>query len=108
MFTHTVTPTDLATRLGRSGTTSPDAEVQHCLDVAVALLTDATEAAFREIPEAVCNDMVIRVARSVWENAKRQHGGVATTQLGGETAVRTPRDPLAVVKPYLARYVVPL
>ena len=105
-FTTTVTAAQLAAALGIRDTS--DGEVARCLAVAVALLTDATAAAFRPIPATVCDDMVIRVGRSVWENAKRQHGGVATTQLGGETAVRTPRDPLAVVKPYLASYVVPL
>lgn len=106
MFTTTVTAATLAAMMGRPTT---DGEVAAALAEAIELLTDATADAFRPIPDHVRDDLAIRVARSCHENRTRTaHGNAPAAQMGGETLVRSPRDPLAPVVGILARYVVPL
>lgn len=103
-FTPTVNAESLAGRLKRP---ADDPRVEEAFNTAVALLTDATTDTYREIPENVANTLVLQVARAVWDQGKTaSYGGSQTTQVTGETAVRAPRDPLAVVAPILARYTV--
>ena len=104
-FTTTVTAAGLAQVMGRP---AGDTAVADAHAEAVALLTDATAEAFRPIPPPVCDDLVVRVARSCHENRTRHAHGAAAAQMGGETLVRSPRDPLAPAVGILARYVVPL
>lgn len=101
-FAHTVTVESLADRVKRPAS---DPRVEDALNTAVALLTDATTDTYREIPEDVANNLVVQVARAVWDQGKTaSSGGAQATQITGETAVRAPRDPLAVVAPVLGRY----
>lgn len=105
MFETSVTVPTLAAMMGRP----PDGEVSAALAEAIELLADATEDAFRPIPDHVRDDLVVRVARSCHENRTRTpHGGAPASQVGGELLVRSPRDPMAPVVGILARYVVPL
>lgn len=87
----------------------PEAEAQAALDAAVGHLEGATLGAFRAIPQGVMDDMVRRVARAVFDQGRQQSAGSPnTTQMQGEVAVRAPRDPINVVAPILANYVVGL
>lgn len=104
-FETTVTAELLGKRLGKTKEADVD-DVEHAFETAVELLTDATATAFRTIPEHVCDDLVYRVGRSVYDGGKTQNGNSQLTTVQGETAVRAPRDPLATVGPTLARYVV--
>lgn len=87
----------------------PEAEAQAALDAAQGHLEAALVGRFREVPQGVMDDMVRRVARAVFDQGRQQSAGSPnTTQMQGEVAVRAPRDPLNVVAPILANYVVGL
>lgn len=103
-FTTSVTAASLAPRYKRE---VGDPEVIRVYAQAVERLTEATVDAFRPIPEEVCDEMVIRVARALWDGARQQNGTAQATQLEtGQTLARAPRDPLREVQPDLARYVI--
>lgn len=100
----TVTAASLAAAWKR-----PEAEALAALQAAIGHLEGATVGAFRPIPQGVMDDMVRRVARAVFDQGRQQSAGSPnTTQVQGQTAVRAPRDPLNVVAPILANYVVGL
>jgi hypothetical protein len=99
----TITAASLATTLKVAAGTP----VEDALQEATGLLESATAETFREIPVAVMDAMVVRVARAAYEGRTRsQYGGSQATQVQGEAVQRPPRDPLEAARPLLSRYVV--
>lgn len=102
----TIDAAKLAVRVGGKPT---DPEVQRCLDLAVAELDRATVAAFRAIPQATMDELVLSVGQAMWDRRKTSsQGGGQITVEGTQQLPRTPRDPLASVRSILAQYVVEL
>lgn len=108
MFAPTINAADLATALGLQG--SSGASADDLLETAEDLLADAFADAFREVPDSIANDCVVRVARSLREGQKSANAGqLAKTSNGDRVAsARAHADPLESVRHVLARYVVAL
>lgn len=104
---HTVTKDAVAKRAGLRGDTA-DAEATRCLELAAVELEEALEGAFRQPPAEVVDEMVLSVAVDLTRAGKTSTAGQQATQVEGGTVVRAPRDPLASVRPRLARYTVGL
>lgn len=101
----TVDAAKLATRIG----TKDQAEAQRCLDFALAELERATQPAFRPIPAATLDEMVLSVGQAAFDRRRTaSNGGAQLAVDGGQQLPRTPRDPLSSVRAILALYVVEL
>lgn len=104
----TVSDEQLAERLGVNLAKEGVAlEVARVRAVSTTLLTSALAQAFREVPEDIHDECLLSVAKAVHDR-KRTTNGVAGTTMDGAVPVRSPRDPLASIRPILAGYVVPL
>lgn len=103
-FTTTLTADQVATKLR----ISDQAEAKRVYDTALGHLTEACVVTFRNIPEPVADDMLLRVAQAVNDGTRAPHGAAQLANMEAGQAVRAPRDPLAPVRPVLALYVVPL
>lgn len=74
---------------------------------ALDLCTDWTIKAHRPIPEEVCDDLLLRVARALREASRTQgEQGAQSTQVEGQTVVRRARDPRTEAEPILRQYVI--
>lgn len=100
----TVTAETVATRAGLRGEGAV-VEAGRLLELAVVELGEALEGAFRQPPAVVVDEMVLRVAVDAARATRTAGAGAQTTVEDGQQ-VRAPRDPLASVRPRLARYVV--
>lgn len=101
-ITTTVDADALAARIG----TSSGADVQRCLDVALELLDEQLQTAFRPVPADTLDELVLTVGQAVWDRRKSAQSG-GQLQVGeGMPLPRSPRDPLTVAWPILSRYVV--
>ena len=85
-----------------------DSYIQSCYDEAVVLVDDALTNAFRLVPEVIRNRWYLEVGNHLY-NRKNSLSGTSqfATFEGGATPVRSPRDPLAEIRPMIRRYVVP-
>lgn len=83
-------------------------DVERVLDVAVSLVDDALEDAFRPVPESIYDQLVLEVGRNVYDRENQPAGNAQFATTEGPTPVRAPRDPLATVRPILSRYVIAL
>lgn len=101
----TIDAAKLAARIG----TKDQAEAQRCLDLAIAELDRATAEAFRTIPAATMDEMVLSVGQAAFDRRRTaSNGGGQLAVDGSQQLPRTPRDPLASVRSILAQYVVEL
>lgn len=82
--------------------------VKTCFDTASVLLLDATRRTFRPVPQDVMDMMILEVGHELY-NRKSQpsSSSMFVSYDGGSVPVRGPRDPLSMVRPILATYVVP-
>lgn len=106
-LTTTVTAETVAQRAGLRRDGQPDlVEAGRVLALALVELGEALEGAWRPMPAEVVDECVLRMAVDAARAARTGGTGGQTTQLEDGTQVRAPRDPLASVRPRLARYVV--
>jgi len=90
------------------GSTEDDdvAFIERCYNEAVALINLALASAFRPVPEVIEERLVLEVGNELY---KRKNASGANSQFaaydGGATPVRSPRDPLAQVRPIIGMYV---
>jgi hypothetical protein len=96
---------DLKAYLEKTGT-SEDTRIEACWDNAGELLTLATAKAFRVIPQSVLDYCQLRIGKDMFDSRNTTAGGSQFTTFEGVTSARAARDPLAVVAPVLAMYVV--
>jgi hypothetical protein len=89
-----------------SSDTSQDLRIQECWTNAGELLTLATAKAFRVIPQSVLDYCQLRIGKDMFDSRNTTAGGSQFTTFEGVTSARAARDPLAVVAPVLAMYVV--
>ena len=87
---------------------SEDQRVQMIFNSATALVDSALSGAFRAVPEDVKSLMYLEVGSTLWDrrNSPNTSSQYAIFE-GGALPVKGPRDPLATVRPVIARYVVP-
>lgn len=95
-----VTKAHLATRIG----TTVD-KVDHAFDLAVELVDEALEKAFRPMGDKTYTECILSVGYAVWDRSKSSAGSKQTTVMEGQVPVRSPRDPLASIRSILANYV---
>lgn len=100
-----VTAEQLKNRVGASGVTPA---VESALATAEALMDEALEGAFREMPEGIRDECVLSVGYAVYDRAKSSDGVRQQVTMDGTTPIRTPRDPMASVRSILAGYVLSL
>lgn len=100
--------TNLKAYIGKE-TTDDDNFIEGCFDHAVILVTQATADAFRPIPQGIMDEMVLEVGNELYNRKNAPSGqSMYATFDGGSMPVRAPRDPLTMVRPIIAMYVVPL
>lgn len=77
------------------------------LTVAIALVNDFLENAYREIPQSVYANEVLRTAHAVFKQKETTVGGSQQqiVELGQVTTTRFSRDPLTASYPVLRKYV---
>lgn len=106
-LTTTVDAEAVAKRAGLRAGGAPDlVEAGRCLALALEELNEALAHRFRDPGELTFDEMVLRVAVDVARATRRTDAGGQSTQLEDGRQVPAPRDPLASVRPRLARYVV--
>lgn len=103
----TLTPAEVADRAGLRGPTAIP-EATRCLELAKVELEEALSGAFRPVPPEVADEMALRVAVDAARAAKTAGAGGQATQVEDGRQIPAPRDPLASVRPRLARYTVGL
>ncbi len=101
----TVSDEQLRERLG-STKLSPEYLTQK-RQAAEELLAPQYASAWRPVPEEVKDELLLSVVRALHDRAKTTNGNSGTT-VEAQVPVRSPRDPLAAIRPILAMYVVPL
>lgn len=95
-----VTVADLAAFLNADETEDAVA-LTRALAVSVALLAPVLATAYREVPDAVEDEVTLEVAQAVFKRNQTPSGQFATS----EGVVNVPRDPMAFAWPILRRYV---
>lgn len=107
---HTVTWEQVRDRAGlRPTPTAPDveAEATRLLGLALADLGEALEGAFRPMPTATADECLLTIAKA-YADRRRTPGNAQTTNADDAQLRQVPRDPLAGIRPILARYTVGL
>jgi len=100
---------DLKTYIG-SEDINEDAYIEGCWDSAVVLIDAELALAFRPCPDAIKSRMYLEVGNELYNrrNAVSGSSQFAVFEGGATQPVRGARDPLAQIRPLLARYVCPL
>lgn len=98
-----VTKADLANRIG--GTAATPDTVTEQFNLAVEMLDQNLEKAFRPMPDATYKECVLSIGYALWDRKKSSSGTKQQTTMEGQVPVRSPRDPLASVRSILADYV---
>lgn len=98
----------LKTYIGVEGS-QDDQFIVDCFFDAQLLITDAITTTFRPVPESILKRMILEVGQGLY-NRKAEPSGTSNMMVyeGGSMAVRTPSDPLYMIRPMLRMYVVPL
>jgi hypothetical protein len=100
------TPIPTAAQLGtRVGKTSPNAEVEHALNVAIDMVNTAIEQAFRPVPPYIVQECILSAGHALYDRTKGSGGVAQLTNVEGQPAVRAPRDPKATIRHILSDYV---
>lgn len=77
------------------------------LATAIALVDQFVTSAFREVPQAVYSNEVLRTGHSVWKQSESVGGTNQQVMDFGQIPVRAPRDPMTGSYPVLRKYVLP-
>lgn len=91
------------------GNDTEDMRLEAMWNSAKSMIDLAIEGAYRPVPQDVIDLMYLEVGSSLYD--RRNAPNTSSQFLGYEgtpVAVKAPRDPLATVRPIIARYVVPL
>ena len=99
----TVTAQQLADYCG----SSLNADVERSLGVAEVLVADAFAEAYKTVPEAVHNQVVLEVGFALLKRSDSPSGGSQGVEYGTGQAVQGPKDPMTQVWPIIRRYVLP-
>ena len=83
------------------------ADVNRALALAKVMVADTFSAAYRAVPEAVVNQVVLEVGAAIRERSDSPSGGAQGVDYGTGQAVRTAKDPFAQCWPIVRRYVMP-
>lgn len=83
--------------------------LEESLTVATDLVDDFLADAYRDVPQSVYSNEVLRTAHAVFKQNETTVGGSyqQIVELGQVTTTRFNRDPLTASKPVLGRYVLP-
>lgn len=106
---YTITWQEVRDRAGlRQGTTLPtaeavQAEATRLLDLAAVVLEEALAGAFRPMPPEQADECLLTIAKA-YADRRRTPGNAQTTTPEDAQLRQVPRDPLAGVRPILARY----
>lgn len=81
--------------------------IEEALEVATALVDDYISNAYRDVPQSVYSNEVLRTAHAVYKQNETVSGSQQVVELGQVTTTRFNRDPLTASYPTLRRYVLP-
>lgn len=85
-----------------------DSFITDCFIDAQLLISDVIADAFRPVPEGILKRMVLEVGQELYNRKNAPSGSsMFASYDGGAQPVRAPRDPLNMIRPMLAMYVVP-
>lgn len=77
------------------------------LAVAGSLVDQFIVSAFREVPQSIYSNEVLRTAHAVYKQSETVGGSQQVVTLGEVTTNRFSRDPLSASYPVLRKYVLP-
>lgn len=93
---------------GYTGLDSSEHGLENALAVAVALVDGFLVDAYREVPQPVYTNEVLRTAHAVYKQSETVSGSTQIVELGQVTTTRFNSDPLTASLPTLRKYVLGL
>jgi len=92
-----------------TGLASDEPYLEESLTVAIDLVDDYLADAYRDVPQSVYSNEVLRTAHAVFKQNETTAGGSLQqiVELGQVTTTRYDRDPLTASKPTLRRFTLP-
>lgn len=89
------------------GVPSGEDQIEDNLQLAVVLVDAFIESAFREVPQEVYRNEILRTAHAVYKQSETVGGSQQIVSLESVTTTRFARDPLTASYPVLRKYVLP-
>ena len=102
----TVDVIDLAKYLNQDITSETEGKLQSALEAAVVMVDDVLSSSFREVPEAVRDQIVLDTAHALFKRGDSL-SGQAQYAFDGGVPVFQSKDPLQKSWPLIRRYVMP-